>query len=196
MRKLILIVVALLLLLSSTGFAGRNAFPKAALHVKSHNAKQTCANLPVIGSCGDVVTTYLGDNVDAFPVFFDLVEYLGVEYGVEWPAAWGTVAFTSCSDLVIGNIVSSGDGVAQTWTSCQTDPVAICGWVWMYAAGPGLVNPYFHPVSGDITVLDCSQGLDRACIMFSGVNGMIGDDPCEPSGIEPSTWGGIKAIFE
>ena len=76
--------------------------------------------MPEIAACEDIVTTSEAWNVDVFPVFYDIEEYMGVEYGLFWdPAAAYAVAFTSCSDFTIGDIAQPMDGISQTWTSCQ-----------------------------------------------------------------------------
>jgi hypothetical protein len=198
MKKVLVVAVALIFVLSALAMAGNNPDAKCAVHVKTHNAKQSCASLPVITGCQDIVTTYPGYSFDAFPVFFDLVEYLGLEYAMCWPAEWiYSAAFTSCSDLIIGGILWSGDGVSQTWTACQPGPVAMPGWAWLYAGGPGIVCICPHPASGQILVLDCQEGLDEpVCNFCAGVYGYIGDDPCWPTATEQSTWGGIKSMFE
>jgi hypothetical protein len=186
----------LVLAFSAFAYAGVNVDAKVAVHVRAHNAKAGCT--VAITGCADIVTTEPGFSVDAFMVFYDLNQYLGTEYGMCWPAWTYSGAFTSCSDLVIGSIAWPGDGASHTWTACQTG-VAVSGFVWLYADGPGQICPCEHPASGAIQVLDCAEGLDTpACVYCAGVYGAVGDDPCEPcaTAIEPSTWGGIKAVFE
>jgi hypothetical protein len=54
-----------------------------------------------------------------------------------------------------------------------------------------------HPISGIINTLDCHEGVDdMMCNFCAGVYGLIGDDPCEPTGTEASSWGEIKGMFE
>ena len=194
MKSLVLVVV-LIFALSATAFAGMNAgVAKTAIHVRPHNAKLGCT--VTITHCGDIVTTEPGYNVDAFTIHFDLNEYLGTEYGVCWPSWTYSAAFTSCSGLVIGDIVWPGDGASHTWTACMPGPVAVSSYLWLYADAPGMICPCPHPMSGIIKVLDCSEGIDEPiCIFCAGVYGLIGDDPCEPTGTEQSTWGEIKALF-
>ena len=86
MKKVLVIAFALVVTLSSLTFAGSNPSAKAAVHVQVHSAKQGCANLPAITGCADIVTTYPGFSFAAFPVFFDLTEFVGVEYGLCWPS--------------------------------------------------------------------------------------------------------------
>jgi len=197
MKKVFVIAIALTLVLSAMAFAGNNPDAKVAVHVMAHSAKRSCTNLfPTIAGCADIVTDYGDYSVDAFPVFFDLQEYLGCEYALCWPDWAYSAAFTSCSDFFLGGIAWPGDGASHTWTVCQYG-VALPGWVWLYADGPGTVCPCPHPDFDHIAVLDCAEGLDNPiCIFCAGVYGMIGDDPCEPTGTAPSTWSEIKGMFE
>ncbi len=194
MRKSIVIVSVLILVMSSLAFAGNNTNAKVAIHVRPHNAKLGCS--VTIADCNDIVTTEPGFSVDAFPVFYDLVEYKGCEYGICWPAWTYSAAFTSCSDLVIGAVDWPGSGAAHAWSACQYG-VAVPSFVWLYADGPGIICPCPYPATGLISVLDCAEGLDDPCDIFcAGVFGEVGDDPCDPITTEPTTWGAIKSMFE
>jgi uncharacterized repeat protein (TIGR01451 family) len=171
---------------------------KAAVHVLGHNQHRTCSGgMPAITSCRDIKTTSDSSSVDAFPVFFDFTEYLGVEYGLAWcdSGSCQTAIFTSCSDLVIGDIEQSGDGISQTWLSCRSGP-ALPGWAWISVTEPSTICLVPRPGSGSIYVLGCTENLGTpTCTFCAGVYGRTGDDPCEPTTIRPTTWGGIKAIF-
>lgn len=97
---------------------------------------------------------------------------------------------------MIGTIINPGEGASHTWTSCRTG-VCMPAVLWLYADDPGMICPYPHPISGAISILDCAEGLDDPmCVFCAGVYGMVGDDPCQPTGTEASTWGRIKGIFE
>jgi hypothetical protein len=196
MKKVLVAMVALTLVLSAVAFAGNNPAGKVAIHVRAHNAKLAC-NYGTITVCGEIVTTEPSFSIDAFPVFYDLVEFKGVEYGVCWPAWAYSAAFNNCSDLVIGAIAWPGDGSSHTWLTCQAG-VAVPSFLWLYADGPGMVCPCPHPETGLISILDCAEGLDSPIGVFcAGVYGEMGDDPCEPVvATEASTWGGIKGIFK
>jgi uncharacterized repeat protein (TIGR01451 family) len=171
---------------------------KVAVHVMEHDAHRTCASgLPAITACRDINTTLEAYSLDAFPVFFDMTEYLGLEYGLAWcdSGPCEDALFTSCSDLAIGDIEQSGDGISQTWFSCQSGP-AVPGWAWIYASGPSLVCTVPHPVSFSLSVLGCSEDLGTPmCNFCAGVYGEIGDDPCQPTSVQPTSWGAIKAMF-
>jgi hypothetical protein len=194
MRKAIVIAATLTLLVSTLAFAGNNPDAKVAVHVRPHNAKAGCT--VTIADCHDIVTTEPGYSADAFPVFYDLVEYLGCEYGLTWPTWTYSAAWNNCADLVIGSIVWPGDGASHTWLSCKTG-VCVPSFVWLYADGPGMVCPSPHPVSGIINVLDCAEGLDDPVSRYcAGLYGLIGDDPCLPNANMPKSWGGIKSLFE
>jgi hypothetical protein len=194
-RKAIVMAVALTLVISAVAFAGYNPNTKVAIHVRVHNAKLAC-NYGTIVTCADIVTTEPGSSVDAFPVFFDLTEYLGCEYALCWPDWSYSAAFTNCSDLIIGSIVWPGEGASHTWFSCKTG-VCVPSFVWLYADGPGLVCPCPHPISGLTSVLDCHEHIDDPVSIFcAGVFGVIGDDPCTPNAATPKSWGAVKSMFE
>ena len=197
MKRITAIVIVSILVLAGLAIAGNNPVAKVAVHVKDHNAKQACTGLPVIAACEDIITTYAGFSFDAFPVFFDLAEYQGVEYGVCWPEWTYSATWNQCADLVIGNIVWPGDGISQTWLECHAEGIVITGWVWLYADEPGSVSVCDHPTTGLIQVLDCAEGLDEPVGNYpAGVYGAEGGDPCEPIMIQPTTWGAIKGMFE
>jgi uncharacterized repeat protein (TIGR01451 family) len=136
-------------------------------------------DFPDIRNCQDFVTTHEGcDDVDFFPVFYDLVEFRGLEYSAHWPGSY-SCAFTSCSDLKIGDIIWPGDGLSHAWYSCQLGPVAIPGWGWLSVNEPGLICVGAHPATGSITVGDCDALLDNlGTTLCAGVCGAEGTDPC------------------
>jgi len=191
-------VVFLCVALAGALLAGENPNAKIAVHVMTHNAKLSCSSsFPNLSDCDDIVYTVESQDVDCFPVFFDLSEFLGCEYGMSWPGAY-SAAFTSCSDLTIGGIVDPGDGVAHTWTECQNEDIAIPGWAWIYEPDSATVCIVQHPLSFGIRVLDCSEGLDgpKYDPYCAGIAGDDGDDPCGyPTVTKNSTWGSVKSIF-
>jgi hypothetical protein len=192
--------VLLAVLTGSLAVAGSNSNVAVSVHVMAHSAKRSCASgLPSIGRCDELKTTESSADTDCFPVFYDLSEYRGCEYGLTWPGSY-TCTFTSCSDLLIGEIVSPGDGVSHTWTSCRNSRVVIPGWARIYEPSGGRVCVVPHPVGGEIYVLDCEEGLDSpvAAPACAGIAGRPGDDPCggnQPP-TEEGTWGEIKAMFD
>ncbi len=193
MKKVLVLAVALTLVLSASAFAGANPEAKVAVHVLNHASRSCSKNFPSISGCQDIITTNEGINVDFFPVWFDLTEYQGFEYGVMWEGP--SCMFTSCSDLTIGDILYPGDGISHAWTSCQPGPVGIPGFGWIYSYGMVMIVP--HPESGELVVGDCASIVDPPiCIFAAGTNGMLGDDPCAPTANEESTWGSIKSMFK
>jgi hypothetical protein len=174
--------------------AGINQQGKVAIHALPHASRSCTKSFPVIADCAEIVTTEPGPDADCFPVFFDLVEYQGFDYGMTWPGMYSCV-FTSCSDLTIGGIVWPGDGVSHAWTACQTDPIAITGWGWIYDYG--MVGVVDHPEALDINIGDCQGDFNQPlCSYFAGIGGYIGDDPCEPTATKSTSWGGIKAMYK
>lgn len=201
MKKVLVAAVALTLILSAVAFAGNNPNAKMAVHVKAYWDRQSCANLPVITGCADILTTYAGADASVFPVFYDLTEYKGCEYGLTWPAWTYSANFKSCSDLTIGGIAWPGDEISHAWEECQPYTAVVTGYARLTADTPGMICPipYSASIPPGISVLDCAEGLDYPCDIFcAGVNGLTGDDPCSggASATEQSTWGEIKAIFE
>jgi hypothetical protein len=195
--KILAIALALTMVLSVVATAGQNPNLKCAVHVDAHNAKRACGNLPVFTACTDIVTTWGTYSFDAMPTFFDLYGITGAEYSLTWPAWTYSAAWNNCSDLVIGAIAWPGDAISHTWNVCQIQYAVICGWAWLYADGPGLVCMIPNADTGFIGVVDCEFQPDVP-VGFScaGVYGMVGDDPCECSATELSTWGGIKSMFK
>lgn len=151
--RTILAIGLVSLLVSTSAFGGANSgVAKVAVHVVDHSSRSCSKNMPTITSCEDIITTNAGYNVDFFPVFFDLVEYQGIEYGVTWNGS--SCTFTSCSDLTIGDIVNAGDGVSHAWSECQSGPVAIPGFGWIYSYGSICIVP--HPAAGGPNIGDCA----------------------------------------
>jgi hypothetical protein len=128
-------------------------------------------------------------------VFFDMVEFQGFAYGLSWPGSY-TCTFYSCSYMTLGTIVNPGDGVIQTWQTCQYGETAIPGWAWIYN-DPGMVCVIPHPVEGGVHIGHCGSGdPDEPIVSFcAGIGGYIGDDPCAIS-TDAGSWGAIKAMFE
>jgi hypothetical protein len=176
MKTAIQLVLAAMIVPGSSD-AGVNAYvAKGAVHVEPHMARTCADGLPAIASCEDIVTTEPGADVDVFPVFYDLVEYQGFDYALDWPGT-GSCAFTSCSDLTIADIVHPGDGIAHAWYTCQPGPVAVPGWGWIQDYGT--VCLIDHPTAGGINVGDCQGVIDIVAVVCStGIGGSLGGDPC------------------
>lgn len=193
--KALVIAFVFVLAASAATLGGQNPYCRMGVHLMAHEEERECTTLPVIHDCTDMVLTFGASSFDAVVVCFDLYGITGAEYGLEWPD-WSTpCVFTSCSDLTIGSIVWPHDGISQAWDTCQIGYSAVCGWGWLIADSPGMIHPRTHRETGFCGVFDCHSNEDWACLMASGVYGVIGDDPCEPTGTEASTWGSIKTMF-
>jgi uncharacterized repeat protein (TIGR01451 family) len=158
---------------------GPNQNAKVAVHVMPHDGGRTCnEGMPEISGCADVSTTLAGcGDIDFFPVFLEVSEYQGIEYGVTWPGSY-SCAFTSCSDLKIGDVIWPGDGVSHAWFDCQPGPVAIPGWAWINVNDSGHIRIVPYPRTGEITIGDCTSQLDDIEHVYcAGVCGALGDDP-------------------
>lgn len=203
MRKVLLVSLCIVLGSSAAALAGANVgVAKGTIHVRPHNAKAGCT--VAISTCSDIVMSESGFSVDAFPVFYELNEFQGCEYGVTWPAWSYPAAFTSCSDFVIGAIANPGEGASHTWTACDYSGVCIPSFLWLYADGPGKICITGHPQHGSAFVLDCGEDVD--VLIGWGCAGVYGGVPDPESGnacealpgpaTEPTTWGEIKSLFQ
>jgi hypothetical protein len=198
-------VVVAVALVAASAYAGMGSNPsnKVALHVKSHPT--SCAEgYPVFLDCLSIQTTYPGcGDVDVMPVFYDLVEFTAVEFGLAWlhdPSA--SMLWTRCKgDAAVGTIVHSGDGTMITWTACQVAYSIAPGFGWLTVGGPEFIRLDNYPVTHRCGVTDCQAPpgpyFDCSGVSGAGVCGLVGDDPCrpvDPSETVPTTWGAIKAL--
>ncbi|MFC1800386.1 hypothetical protein ACFL2Z_05740, partial [Candidatus Eisenbacteria bacterium] len=151
--------------------------------------------------------------IDVFPVFMEMNEYRAFEYSFVWPAEWGTCAYTSCSDLYIGQYdfygdpetCDPGDLFSHTYFDChEGDALQIPGFGWLTASTPGRVCvdgappwTWSGPGYEFPAVLDCHENVDEVLSIFcAGVCGMAGDDPCLLAApVDGTVWGEIKAMF-
>lgn len=197
--KIGLLSLAALVLVSGLAVAGYNSEVKVGIHVLPHDPERGCfRNYPVIDEPADIVFTYDGcsEEVDFFPVFFDLTECYGVEYAVVWPGSQ-TCTFTICSYSHIGQLVNSGDWIAQCFDGCQTGYAVIPGWGEVIMDVPGYVCMAETEPGGRIGILDCHEAIDVPVANFcAGVCGTIGEDPLyADQATVPTTWGEIKSLF-
>jgi hypothetical protein len=189
-------------------FTGSNAGFKVGVHVMPHEDRTCGRNFPVISSCADIVATTDANDVDFFPVFYDVTEYSCLEFSVEWPGTYSCV-FSSCSpDGHFGRIVWPAGTVpvddGEDWINfcClagQPGPIAIPGWGWICEPGPATIRIVPFTVSGLIRMLDCvgsGRSDEPVCSFAAGTGGALGEEPCGPSTAEPKSWGAIKAIFD
>jgi uncharacterized repeat protein (TIGR01451 family) len=171
-------------LLAGVASAGPNYYHKAAVCVIPHGV--TCSTMPKIESCSGITTTYSGEgDIDVIPVFFDLKGCTVMEFGLTWPAEWGSCAYTTCVEgLSIGQIAAPGDAIATAWQECQTGLSISHGHGWLRPTGPGVVALVRSSKTNWIGVVDCrdpasERGYDWPAAVFSaGVGGTPGEDPC------------------
>ncbi|MFH1314035.1 MAG: choice-of-anchor D domain-containing protein [Candidatus Eisenbacteria bacterium] len=177
MRAGFIFVFLGILSIAVAAFAGANQYAKVAVHVLPH-IPRTCADgVPAVSQCTDIIYTEPSSDVNFFPLFFDLVEYQGFDYGITWPGS-GSCVFTSCSDLTIGSIVAPGDWVAHAWATCQPGPIAIPGWGWISDQGQVCIIP--RPGAITVNIGDCSSGNDAPIQAFCcGIGGSEGENPCQ-----------------
>ena len=208
MKQALIVAIGLVLVVSGLALAGNNPNVKVGVHVLPHDPERGCyLNFPVVDDPSDIVFTYdgCGEEVDFFPIFFDLTECNCVEYAVVWPGSQ-TCTFTICSYSHIGQLVNSGDWIAQCWRDCPSGYATIPGWGEVTMDTPGYVCLAEAPATGMISILDCDGAIDEPTANFcAGVCGTIGQNPCTagiPGTIgendqetDLTTWGGIKSLF-
>jgi hypothetical protein len=204
MVRMIAVLICLIVLLGTCLPASANENAKVAVHLLPYDCHRRCNNkLPAINSCEDILTTYTGGvNIDFFPVFFNLVEYQGFEYAVEWPGTFSCL-FIDCSDNSLGNIVWPGDGITQVWNECQHYSFCVPGWGWIVVDTPGMVCVIPHPLSDEILTAACHGATDPYVLDYpnasycAGIFGVIGHSPCLPKQHETAaiTWSSIKHMF-
>jgi hypothetical protein len=203
MKKVLVIAIALTFALSVTALAGNGHNPiiKIGMHTKAHPTSCT-KGYPVFTSCSNIITTTALCEFDVMPVFFDLVEVTVTEFGLTWPAEWGTMSWVRCKGTIaVGGILNPGEGTAISFQTCQYSWSIAPGYGWLIATGPGTVTPIPYFATGDYGVVDCQPSPGPyydypVCIFSAGACGLTGDDPCFPTAVEPSTWGSIKSMFE
>jgi hypothetical protein len=202
MKKVLVIAVALTLVLSAYALAGMNPINKVAIHV---GTVKKCANL-VFTNCNDIVTTTaLCTGYYFIPVHYDLVGTTVLEGACSWPVAWGTCYYgTQCyGTLAIQDWSKNGYGkysFADTACVYSWGEPACVRWFYYATPGPGVICPVANTTTDFIGAIDCTEPEplpDPAiCLVCAGVCGGIGGDPCEPTAVEPSTWGSIKNMFK
>lgn len=210
MAKRFLVALALVCTFSTTTLAGQNAGFKVALHVMKHGSRTCTRSFPVLTSCRDIVTTYTPesyppmpntDDIDVFPIFFNLAQVRALQYGLTWPLDWCSGAYQACADLSVGAIQWPGDGVVSSWNTCRVTPLIIAGFCWLCPTTLGIVELVSFPWDPDprpVAVCDCQDPAqtDYPVAVYRVGVGVPGDNPCEPMENKPSTWGQIKATFK
>jgi hypothetical protein len=204
MKKVLVIAIALTFAMSAVALAGQNPNWKVAVHVQAHGVS-TCKTLPAFPTCSGIVfNCQTVGNIDAIPCFFDMTNFTVLEFGLTWPAEWGSASWFKCKGaLWIGSITNPGDGATVSYGPCQTGVTNTTpGFAWLAPSGPGLITPVPHPGSGKLIVVDCTPSevggpyMDVPQCVSAGGYLMPGDDPCRPTATEESTWGSIKSMFE
>lgn len=188
-RRIPEIAVSLATLISAAAIsphveAGPQPYGHAAIHVVAHGT--SCKSLPALDSCDLINTAYIGmGDVDVIPAFYWLDSYTAVEFGLSWPADWGTCSFVPCgTGVVLGSICNPGDGIIKLWPTCQGGASIVVGYGWLTAQSSGRVelidSPW--PLNGRLGVSDCAQTFHPPIATYSaGIGWIAGDEPCLPA---------------
>jgi hypothetical protein len=201
-----------------------NGCVKMALHVEAHGT-HSCATKSVltINSFNDIVRNVdsVASGVDAFMVVFDYDSLRVVEYGLTWPAEWGSASTFCCvpNNVTTGTIINPGDGIAIAWTGdplCRipndrpggnTPPFWVTSYLYFAPTGPGQIVIKDVPAVGLPEVQSCdNESPVYTCVnhvYFGGVlmtltslyDGELCSGYCEHPSVEPTTWGSVKSIF-
>jgi hypothetical protein len=196
MKKAMGVAAIFVLVVTTVASAGVNSNAKVAIHVLQHTSRSCSKNFPTLTDQSEIIVTEPTLDVDAFPVFFDLVEYQGFDYGMTWPGAFSCI-FTSCSDFTIGTIQYPGDGISHAWFECKESSIAIPGFGWIEETAACQIHIISHPTPtvGGIVVGDCQEPAVKDTIppersYYSGIGGEQGQPTAAAS------WGQIKAMFK
>ena len=197
-----LAIITMIVARAVAGWAGANAHHKMAVHIKSHPT--SCAKgCPTFTGCNQIKTTWptCGD-IDVLPVFYDLVEYNVVEFGLMWPPEWYSMSWVRCAgDIALGTLRIPGDGTAIAWTACQRSWAVAPGYGWVAAHSPGFVRLVPNVATSMYGVVDCTRMPGPyhdwpAFVSSAGVCGMIGEDPCRAVDTRRPSSSEIRSMFK
>jgi hypothetical protein len=139
-------------------------------------------------------------DYDFIIVLFDYgTAITGAEYGLIWPGDWTSSITKICADLSIGDITDPGDGMSMTWDACTSAGVGgfPISWHWITPSSNGEIKITWNPDppdTGYLRIADCAfSKKDVEYVYFAA----IGMEPWDGAWVstEPTTWGGIKAMF-
>jgi hypothetical protein len=193
--------------------ASDNSHVKFALHFAAHGTAGCggkATPLPVFTTRENLVRQWntLGD-VDVFFVVFAYDSIFNFEYGLTWPADWGSCSTTVCAgDLVIGDILQRGSGLASGFNNCQvstnaggTQPnIWPTAFHWFTVSSAGEIQIIKNPAPDDYGVVACTPPESPThstpeSLFFGGVQMDPWEGPA-PNALQPTTWGAVKALFK
>lgn len=165
---------------------------KFALHLEEHQSRRSCdSGLPSIGSRDEITSRVdheLPYDVDVFVVLFGTAGITGAEYGLIWPASWGSGVTRNCAYSTIGNITDPGDGMSIYWKDCQEfDGFRPVSWTWLTASEPGEIQIGWNPAFESLGVTDCHfSHAPPESIFHAGINTDPPDGPLWTGGASAS----------
>jgi hypothetical protein len=204
--------IAFICLMVADANASNNHNAKWALHYAGvHNAKlNTCAFSMTNCVTEMVVTGPVGPGrFDVYVMALDTDGIAGSRYGLCCPdGGFFFYGWTNCADLEIATAgwPGCGEGDAQTWVVEQPAGHVTMGILDVYVyAGTGMLCLCDDPRTGFAEWCDGAVpepfcfAIDTAtypaafgCVGF----GQTGYNPCGIIGVEPSSWGVVKSLYQ
>jgi hypothetical protein len=235
MRKAITLVAITILVLAAQVWAGGgqgsffdgkatgvNSNMKFALHLANHAVHTCTKNVVSITDTSQIVRnvdTWITDGLDVFMVVFDYDSLSEIEYGLTWPAEWGTASTKVCVSgaITVDGIVDSGDGIAFAWASDETytgckiptghpggnsAPFLVPSYSWIVPTGAGIIQITAEPSTNNIGGVECrwpaeGRGFEFVTKVYYAGTLQSSDPYSGPPefATEPTTWGSIKSMF-
>jgi hypothetical protein len=212
MSRYIALFVLLAVLVPAAAFAGANEGAAILIGAGAWTKTTDCTTLAKT-TCAEVVptaNTTIGAN-NYFAVYIGreanppaAMEVTGIDFGIEYTAAIGSVAWNKCGDLEVATTEplwpASGSGNSMVWTEPEIGNVVLAGWfrVTTYA-GYGAMSMQLgqHPTFAACRVLDGGSNLDDLKYPATGtLDGAVGSNPnCVPTSVQTTTWGAIKSQY-
>ncbi|MGD9401467.1 MAG: hypothetical protein PVF95_04245 [bacterium] len=205
-RSLSVFALCCVLVACPAGAGLLNQHVKLGLHIELHEERGCSKNMPVLNDRQDFVNYWMSAefpcDFDFFVVVFSFDETQGVEFALDWPGEWGSTWYTFvCADNNLGDIREPGDWISIVYNQCQPGNdgtgFLIPAWAWLTATGPGELE--ILPTPGDrISLIGCWHHDYEEIMVDSVFYAAIGFVPYMGPPLvatEPTTWGGIKAMF-
>jgi hypothetical protein len=211
----LLLGVSAFVLFSGAAHAGENA--GAALLVSTGSVtKATPASCAALSgkTCGDLTPnadTQLAPLLSWIAVYVgrspDLTQLAGVDFGINYnPDALFGAAWTHCGSLEVQGTEppwpQPGSGTTVVWTENQIGPTVLVGFFTVakygapYTAADHTFTLQQHPLYGVARATDGQIFDNLRNPAIANLSGVGGGNPDCSTAIKPTTWGGIKSLYQ